>query len=69
MTGPWKHSTGPKSEEGKARLSRNAFKGGTRAMLRGLARLLREQAAACLLQTAKSSQILIANFALASWST
>ena len=43
----------------------NAFKGGTRGMLRGLARLLREQAAACLLHTAKSSQILIANFALA----
>jgi hypothetical protein len=41
---PWKHSTGPKSREGKA--SRNAYKGGARAMLRGLARLLREQAEA-----------------------
>ena len=40
---PWEHSTGPKSEEGKARVSRNAYKGGTRAMLRGLARLLRKQ--------------------------
>jgi hypothetical protein len=40
---PWKHSTGPKSEEGKARVSRNAYKGGTRAILRELARLLREQ--------------------------
>jgi hypothetical protein len=40
---PWEHSTGPKSEEGKARVSRNAFKGGTRTMLRELARLLREQ--------------------------
>jgi hypothetical protein len=43
---PWEHSTGPKSEEGKVRVSRNAFKGGTRAMLRELARLLREQAEA-----------------------
>jgi hypothetical protein len=41
---PWEHSTGPKSEEGKARVSRNAYKGGTRAMLRQLARLLRGQA-------------------------
>jgi hypothetical protein len=40
---PWEHSTGPKSEEGKARVSRNAYKGGTRARLRELARLLREQ--------------------------
>ena len=40
---PWEHSTGPKSEEGKARVSRNAYKGGTRAKLRELARLLRQQ--------------------------
>ena len=40
---PWEHSTGPKSEEGKARASRNAYKGGTRARLRELGRLLREQ--------------------------
>jgi hypothetical protein len=40
---PWEHSTGPKSEEGKARVSRNAYKGGSRAILRELARLLREQ--------------------------
>jgi hypothetical protein len=40
---PWEHSTGPKSEEGKARVSRNAYKGGTRSILRELARLLREQ--------------------------
>jgi hypothetical protein len=40
---PWEHSRGPKSEEGKARVSRNAFKGGTRARLRELAWLLREQ--------------------------
>ena len=34
---------GPKSEEGKARVSRNPYKGGTRARLRELGRLLREQ--------------------------
>ena len=28
---PWEHSTGPKSEEGKARVSRNAYKGRTQA--------------------------------------
>ena len=32
---PWEVATGPKSEEGKVRVSRNAFKGG-RAMLREL---------------------------------
>ena len=36
---PWEHSTGPKSDDGKARVSRNPYKGGTRAMLRELARL------------------------------
>ena len=40
---PWEKSTGPRSAEGKARVSRNAFKGGTRQMLRELRRLLREQ--------------------------
>jgi hypothetical protein len=44
---PWERSTGPKSEEGKARVSRNAYKGGRRAMLRELARLLRKQAEGC----------------------
>ena len=34
--------TGPKTPGGKARVSRNAYKGGTRSMLRELARLLRE---------------------------
>jgi hypothetical protein len=33
--------SGPKSEDGKARVSRNAYKGGMRARLRELARLLR----------------------------
>ena len=40
---PWGHSTGPRSVEGKANASRNAWKGGTRAMLRELARLLQAQ--------------------------
>lgn len=41
---PWEHSTGPKSELGKQIVSRNADKGGTRAMLRELRRALRDQA-------------------------
>src|SRR3546814_9570194 len=40
---PWQESTGPKSPEGKERVSRNGWKGGTRPMLRELARLLRDQ--------------------------
>jgi hypothetical protein len=40
---PWERSTGPKTAAGKARVSRNAHKGGTRPLLRKLARLLREQ--------------------------
>jgi hypothetical protein len=38
---PWKHSTGPRTAEGKARSSRNAWKGGQREMARALARFLR----------------------------
>lgn len=38
---PWEQSTGPKSAEGKAVLSRNAYKGGVRPMLRQLAALLK----------------------------
>jgi hypothetical protein len=37
---PWEHSTGPRSDEGKAKVSRNGWKGGTRRMLRELARML-----------------------------
>lgn len=37
---PWSRSTGPRSESGKARASRNAWKGGVRPMLRQLAALL-----------------------------
>ena len=31
---PWTQATGPKTVEGKARVSRNAFKGGKRVALR-----------------------------------
>jgi len=40
---PWEQSTGPKSPEGKARVSRNGWKGGTRQVLRELSQALREQ--------------------------
>ncbi len=43
---PWENSTGPKSDEGKARSAMRGFKGGDRAMLREVARVLREQAEA-----------------------
>ena len=39
---PWKESTGPKTKQGKQVVSQNSYKGGTRALLRELARLLRE---------------------------
>ena len=38
--GAWRQSTGPRSAEGKAKTSRNAWKGGSREMLRELARLI-----------------------------
>ncbi|WP_224790004.1 hypothetical protein [Pseudomonas fluorescens] len=40
---PWEQSTGPRSAEGKAVASRNAWTGGIRPLLRGLAQELREQ--------------------------
>ena len=44
---PWTRSTGPRTAEGKARTSRNAFKGGHGAKLRELKKalnaLLRDQ--------------------------
>ena len=40
---PWEHSTGARTAEGKAKVSRNAFKGGFRATLQCMASLLREQ--------------------------
>ncbi len=39
---PWEKSTGPRSADGKARTARNGFKGGHRAMLRGLVRELND---------------------------
>jgi hypothetical protein len=42
---PWERSTGPRTAQGKARVSRNAYKGGMRAALRSLRRVLRHQAA------------------------
>lgn len=38
---PWERSTGPRSAEGKRKVSRNAWRGGARALLRRLAKLLR----------------------------
>jgi len=40
---PWEKSTGPKTVEGKAKVSRNAYKGGTWRLLRVLAKVLKEQ--------------------------
>ena len=40
---PWERSTGPRTPEGKAKVSRNADKGDTRGMLRAIGRLLRGQ--------------------------
>jgi len=42
---PWKHATGPRTEEGKARSARNAWKGGVRATVARFNRLLSETAA------------------------
>ncbi len=39
---PWDQSTGPKTETGKARVARNAYKGGHRERLRERARLQAE---------------------------
>jgi len=38
---PWEQSSGPRTADGKARSSRNGYKGGERDMLRALAKLLR----------------------------
>ncbi len=40
---PWEQSTGPRTHEGKEKVSRNAYKGGTWKLLRDLARVLRDQ--------------------------
>lgn len=51
---PWKNSTGPSSQEGKASVARNAWKGGIRPMLRQLSNALKEQNKAI-------NEVLIAN--------
>ena len=40
---PWQHSTGAKTIEGKAKSSRNAYKGGVRQQLKALNQLLQSQ--------------------------
>lgn len=40
---PWEQSSGPKTEAGKAVVARNAWKGGTRQVLRELSRAMGEQ--------------------------
>lgn len=40
---PWASSTGARTAKGKAVSSRNAYKGGHREILRGMAALLHEQ--------------------------
>ena len=40
---PWEGSTGPKTSVGKAIVARNPYKGGTRPLLRELARILKKQ--------------------------
>jgi len=41
---PWERSTGPRTAGGKARVARNAYKGGVRLLLRQLAKTLRAHA-------------------------
>lgn len=40
---PWEQSTGPRSPEGKARVSRNGWKGGHRQKLRELVRMVNDE--------------------------
>ena len=42
---PWKQSTGPKSVEGKERVAANAWRGGQRAQLRELSRMVNAEIA------------------------
>lgn len=39
---PWLNSTGPKTPDGKAKISKNAYKGNVRGLLRKVAAHLRE---------------------------
>ncbi len=40
---PWQHSTGAVTLEGKAKASRNAYKGGLRQQIKDINQLLRDQ--------------------------
>lgn len=40
---PWKQSTGPKTEQGKAVSARNAYKGNVRGQIKAIRALLKEQ--------------------------
>lgn len=40
---PWKHSTGPKTAEGKAKAKMNAYTGGTWRILKEMNKVLKEQ--------------------------
>lgn len=40
---PWEQSTGPRTADGKASASRNAYKGGHWMMLRELSRMVNEE--------------------------
>ena len=37
---PWEHATGPRTLEGKAKVARNAYKGGDWLMLRNLSKMV-----------------------------
>lgn len=37
---PWAKATGPKSQEGKAKVGRNAWRGGSRQQLRKLSKMM-----------------------------
>ncbi|WP_394791524.1 hypothetical protein [Rhodoferax sp.] len=39
---PWRRSTGPRTAEGKAKVARNAYRGGERVAVDAAARVLRE---------------------------
>ena len=41
---PWERSTGPRTTEGKERVSRNAYKGGEYQLIRALAMFLKQAA-------------------------
>ena len=42
---PWEKSTGPRSDEGKAKVARNAWKGGQRELMRQFAAEMRQELA------------------------